>query len=62
VYFIKVYFIKLFYQIQSGKPEAFYVINADVCAGFCLDEMLAFHRFVRVSCVCVCVCVGGFFA
>ena len=31
-------------QILSGNPEAFFVLNADVCSAFPLDEMLNFHR------------------
>ena len=31
-------------QILSGGPQAFFVLNADVCSEFPLDEMLAFHR------------------
>nr|XP_020647757.1 mannose-1-phosphate guanyltransferase alpha isoform X1 [Pogona vitticeps] len=31
-------------QILSGNPEAFFVLNADVCSAFPLDEMLSFHR------------------
>ncbi|XP_042298612.1 mannose-1-phosphate guanyltransferase alpha isoform X4 [Sceloporus undulatus] len=31
-------------QILSGNPEAFFVLNADVCSAFPLDEMLGFHR------------------
>lgn len=31
-------------QIQSGNPEAFFVLNCDVCGDFPLTEMLRFHR------------------
>lgn len=31
-------------QIRSGNPEAFFVLNGDVCADFPLDEMVQFHR------------------
>ncbi|XP_053256852.1 mannose-1-phosphate guanyltransferase alpha isoform X2 [Podarcis raffonei] len=31
-------------QILSGNPEAFFVLNADVCSEFPLGEMLSFHR------------------
>ncbi|XP_075216156.1 GDP-mannose pyrophosphorylase A [Lycorma delicatula] len=31
-------------QIRSGNPEAFFVLNGDVCADFPLEEMLTFHR------------------
>uniref|UniRef100_A0A2D4G2M6 Nucleotidyl transferase domain-containing protein n=1 Tax=Micrurus corallinus TaxID=54390 RepID=A0A2D4G2M6_MICCO len=31
-------------QILSGNPAAFFVLNADVCSEFPLEEMLAFHR------------------
>ncbi|XP_061465389.1 mannose-1-phosphate guanyltransferase alpha isoform X2 [Rhineura floridana] len=31
-------------QILSGSPEAFFVLNADVCSEFPLGEMLGFHR------------------
>ena len=30
--------------IQSGNPEAFFVINGDTCGDFPLEEMLEFHR------------------
>ncbi|TNN88716.1 Mannose-1-phosphate guanyltransferase alpha-A [Liparis tanakae] len=31
-------------QIVSGSPEAFFVLNADVCAAFPLAEMLSFQQ------------------
>lgn len=31
-------------QIRSGNPEAFFVLNGDVCADFPLVEMLDFHK------------------
>ncbi|XP_013401011.1 mannose-1-phosphate guanyltransferase alpha-A [Lingula anatina] len=31
-------------QILAGNPEAFFVMNADVCGDFPLNEMLEFHR------------------
>ena len=31
-------------QIQRGNPEAFFVLNSDVCGDFPLTEMLRFHR------------------
>ncbi|PSN48817.1 Mannose-1-phosphate guanyltransferase alpha-A [Blattella germanica] len=31
-------------QIRSGNPEAFFVLNGDVCADFPLVEMLGFHQ------------------
>ncbi|KAL5005613.1 hypothetical protein ScPMuIL_016771 [Solemya velum] len=31
-------------QILTGNPESFFVMNADVCGDFPLEEMLAFHR------------------
>ncbi|XP_044294310.1 mannose-1-phosphate guanyltransferase alpha isoform X1 [Varanus komodoensis] len=31
-------------QILSGNPEAFFVLNADVCSEFPLNEMLSSHR------------------
>ncbi|XP_039297535.1 mannose-1-phosphate guanyltransferase alpha-A [Nilaparvata lugens] len=31
-------------QIRSGNPEAFFVMNGDVCADFPLVEMLSFHK------------------
>ncbi|CAH1252936.1 GMPPA [Branchiostoma lanceolatum] len=30
--------------IQSGNPECFFVMNADVCSDFPLSEMVDFHR------------------
>jgi len=34
-------------QIQSGNPEAFFVLNSDVCGDFPLTEMLRYHRSNR---------------
>ena len=31
-------------QIRSGDPDAFFVLNGDVCAEFPLSEMLKFHQ------------------
>jgi len=31
-------------QIRSGNPEAFFVLNGDICADFPLVEMLRFHQ------------------
>lgn len=31
-------------QIQSGDPEAFFLINGDVCGDFPLTEMAKFHK------------------
>ena len=31
-------------QIRSGDPDAFFVLNGDVCAEFPLREMLKFHQ------------------
>ena len=31
-------------QILSGNPEAFFVMNCDVCGEFPFNEMLTFHR------------------
>ena len=31
-------------QITSGNPEAFFVLNADICADFPLVDMVAFHK------------------
>jgi len=31
-------------QIRAGNPDAFFVMNGDVCADFPLEEMLAFHH------------------
>lgn len=30
-------------QISSGNPDAFFVLNGDVCGDFPLQEMLDFH-------------------
>lgn len=34
-------------QIRSGNPDAFFVMNGDVCADFPLDELYAFHKNKR---------------
>ena len=34
-------------QIQSGNPEAFFVLNSDVCGDFPLTDMLRYHRSNR---------------
>ena len=34
-------------QIQRGNPEAFFVLNCDVCGDFPLTDMLDFHRSRR---------------
>jgi len=31
-------------QIRAGGPDAFFVLNGDVCGDFRLDELLSFHR------------------
>ena len=31
-------------QIRAGNPDAFFVMNGDVCADFPLEDMLAFHH------------------
>ena len=31
-------------QIRSGNPDAFFVLNGDVCADFPLKEMKEFHH------------------
>ena len=31
-------------QIRAGAPDAFFVLNGDVCGDFRLDRLLAFHR------------------
>ena len=31
-------------QIRSGNPDAFFVLNGDVCADFPLKEMQEFHH------------------
>lgn len=31
-------------QIRSGNPDAFFILNGDVCADFPLKEMLEFHK------------------
>merc|ERR1712098_831517 len=31
-------------QIRAGNPDAFFVMNGDVCADFPLEEMLVFHQ------------------
>lgn len=31
-------------RIMSGNPEAFFVLNGDICADFPLHEMMAFHQ------------------
>lgn len=42
-------------QIRSGGPDAFFVMNGDVCADFPLTELYAFHKargssaLVRIS-------------
>ena len=30
-------------QISAGNPDAFFVLNGDVCGDFPLQEMLRFH-------------------
>ena len=30
-------------QIRAGNPDAFFVLNGDVCADFPLNEMYNFH-------------------
>lgn len=31
-------------QIRSGQPDAFFVMNGDVCADFPLQELYTFHK------------------
>lgn len=31
-------------QIRSGQPDAFFVMNGDVCADFPLEELYTFHK------------------
>ena len=31
-------------QIRAGSPDAFFVMNGDVCADFPLEDMLTFHQ------------------
>lgn len=31
-------------QIQSGDPEAFFLMNGDVCGDFPLLDMVKFHK------------------
>ena len=31
-------------QIKAGNPDAFFVMNGDVCANFPLEDMLTFHQ------------------
>lgn len=31
-------------QIRCGNPEAFFVMNGDVCADFPLTHLLEFHK------------------
>lgn len=31
-------------QIRFGKPDAFFVMNGDVCADFPLEELYQFHK------------------
>lgn len=38
-------------QIRSGNPDAFFILNGDVCANFPLEEMLKFHKDCGVSAV-----------
>ncbi|PNF35588.1 Mannose-1-phosphate guanyltransferase alpha-A [Cryptotermes secundus] len=40
-------------QIRSGNPEAFFVLNGDVCADFPLVEMLRFHQEKKASLVTI---------
>lgn len=40
-------------QIRCGNPEAFFVLNGDVCADFSLNEMLQFHKTCPASLVTV---------
>lgn len=40
-------------QIRSGNPEAFFVLNGDICADFPLVEMLRFHQGKTASLVTV---------
>ncbi|GFG37546.1 hypothetical protein Cfor_09592 [Coptotermes formosanus] len=40
-------------QIRSGNPEAFFVLNGDVCADFPLVEMVHFHQGKKASLVTI---------
>lgn len=39
-------------QIRSGNPEAFFVLNGDVCTDFPLQEMFESHHKHKQSLVC----------
>lgn len=39
-------------QIRCGNPEAFFVMNGDVCADFPLNELYEFHKTKPSSWVC----------
>jgi len=53
-------------QILTGNPDLFFVMNADVCGDFPLQEMLEFHQSVDTAAhftilateVCYCYIVG----
>ena len=36
-------------QILTGNPDLFFVMNADVCGDFPLQEMLEFHQSVDTA-------------
>ena len=36
-------------QILTGNPDLFFVMNADVCGDFPLQEMLEFHQSVDMA-------------
>jgi Nucleoside-diphosphate-sugar pyrophosphorylase involved in lipopolysaccharide biosynthesis/translation initiation factor 2B, gamma/epsilon subunits (eIF-2Bgamma/eIF-2Bepsilon) len=38
-------------QIRCGNPEAFFVLNGDVCADFPLIEMLKFYQKRKDKCL-----------
>ncbi|XP_076455642.1 mannose-1-phosphate guanylyltransferase regulatory subunit alpha-A-like isoform X1 [Babylonia areolata] len=39
-------------QIMTGGPEMFFVMNADVCGDFPLQDMLDFHRTLPNTAIC----------
>lgn len=43
-------------QIRSGQPDAFFVINGDVCADFPLEALYAFHKSNENALVRGCFC------
>lgn len=39
-------------QIRRGNPEAFFVLNGDVCADFPLRQLYEFHKSKPKALVC----------